>query len=61
MTMKEFRDRFGFSQSQAAEVLGYNGSRAIRAIELGEKELSGPARKAMEYYCALQELSENSP
>jgi len=47
--MKEIRELAGFTQSQIADVLGYSGNRAIRAIETGDKSMSGPARAAAEY------------
>lgn len=47
--MEEIRSLTGFTQSQTADLLGYAGNRAVRAIETGEKEMSGPARMAAEY------------
>lgn len=49
-TMKEFRETYSFTQAEAANKLGYTDSRVIRRIEAGSQQLSGPAKKAIEYY-----------
>tara|TARA_R110000782_G_C14819205_1_gene413821 strand:+ start:23125 stop:23307 length:183 start_codon:yes stop_codon:yes gene_type:complete len=56
--MKEFRTRHELTQKKAAEVLGYSDSRAIRLIESGDRQLSGQAKKAMEYYSKLAKIKK---
>ncbi len=51
--MKEFRIFHSFTQKEAAECLGFSGSRTIRRMEGGTQEISGPALKAMQYYTEL--------
>jgi len=51
MTPAEFktiRQSLGLSQSQMATELRLNSARAVRAYELGERQISGPISKLME-------------
>lgn len=54
--MKEFRQRHGLTQGQAATLLGFKDGRSIRNFENGTRELTGCAKKAMEYYELLVKM-----
>lgn len=65
--LKKFRAKFSLTQKAAAEVIGYSDGRVIRRIENGETgnngrvyQLSGPARRAMQYYEAIQILKSKT-
>ena len=47
---KEIRLELGLTQSQMADKLRLNSSRAVRAYELGEREISGPISLLMDIY-----------
>ena len=54
--LKDFRTRHGLTQKEAAAVLGFKDSRSIRNFESGKRELTGCAKKAMEYYDQLAKM-----
>ena len=55
MTPADFRNvrkALGLSQNAMAEALGLKTSRAIRQFESGERQVSGPVAKLMDYLLA---------
>ena len=55
MTHTQFKDAriaLGLSQNAMAEALGLKTSRAIRQFESGERQVSGPVAKLMDYLLA---------
>lgn len=46
---KQIRASLGLSQSEMAKALRLSGARAIRAYELGEREISGPIQLCLAY------------
>ncbi len=47
---KAIRTTLGLTQAQMALALRLNGSRAVRAYELGEREIGGPVSKLMDIF-----------
>lgn len=47
--LNEIKNLLDMSDAQVADLMGYNDSRAVRAIRHGEKNMSGPARVAATY------------
>lgn len=47
--LKELRIELGASQNDLAKLLGLSSDRVIRAWEMGEKPITGPASLALEY------------
>lgn len=56
---KEARKKLGLSQSQMAVALRLNSARAVRAYELGEREISGPISKLMEIFVAFPAMMQD--
>lgn len=55
MTPTQFKDArkaLGLSQNDMADALGLKTSRAIRQFESGERQVSGPVAKLMDYLLA---------
>lgn len=46
---KSIRKKLGLSQQEMADALRLNSSRAVRAYELGEREISGPIQVCLAY------------
>ena len=56
---KDTRKALGLTQSQMAVYLRLNSGRAVRAYELGEREISGPISKLMEIYKAFPVMMQD--
>ena len=56
---KEARNKLSLSQAQMAIALRLNSSRAVRAYELGEREISGPISKLMEIFVAFPAMMQD--
>lgn len=47
--LKSIRKSLYLTQEQMAQKMGYSGQVSISLVERGERNLSGPARKLLEY------------
>ena len=56
---KEARQSLSLSQSQMAIALRLNSSRAVRAYELGERQISGPISKLMDIFVAFPAMIQD--
>lgn len=56
---KQHRESLSLTQSQMAISLRLNSSRAVRAYELGEREISGPISKLMEIFVKFPAMMQD--
>lgn len=54
--LKSIRKALHLTQAEMAQKLGYSGQVSVSNIETGKRELSGPARKCLEYIAELNDI-----